>query len=264
MKADNLGNRMKAYESHECQRRFIPGLPMYARIDGRGFSKFTKGMEKPYDLRLINAMIDVTKVLVKETQATIGYVQSDEISLVWICSDLFDRKSHKLHSILASLAASAFANALIQHFENWQPLLTKMPHFDCRVVMMPSQMEAANMLLWRNLDATKNAISMTASSFFSHRELQNLKSAEKQDLLFQKGINFDLYPPSFKRGTFVRRENIQISLSDEQLRKIPENHRPNGLVVRSVIKEFDLPPLVKIQNLVDVLFYQSDVILKST
>jgi tRNA(His) 5'-end guanylyltransferase len=118
MKKDDLGDRMKRYESHDCERRFIEGLPIYARIDGRSFSKFTKGMGRPYDIRLTNALIDVTKALVRETHATIGYIQSDEISLAWINCGLFDRKSHKLHSVLASLAASAFANALVEYFDD--------------------------------------------------------------------------------------------------------------------------------------------------
>ena len=42
MSTDALGDRMKAYERQETEQRFIPLLPIYARIDGRGFSKFTK------------------------------------------------------------------------------------------------------------------------------------------------------------------------------------------------------------------------------
>jgi len=55
---------MKEYEAQETARRFLPGLPIYARIDGRGFSKFTKGMDRPYDARMSNAMVSATKVLV--------------------------------------------------------------------------------------------------------------------------------------------------------------------------------------------------------
>jgi tRNA(His) guanylyltransferase len=44
---DSLGDRMKSYESRESDRRFLPMVPVYARIDGRGFSSFTRGMERP-------------------------------------------------------------------------------------------------------------------------------------------------------------------------------------------------------------------------
>lgn len=66
-----LGDRMKEYESYETNRKFMPGLPIYARIDGRGFSRFTRGMERPYDIRMSNAMIETTKVLVEHTHATL-------------------------------------------------------------------------------------------------------------------------------------------------------------------------------------------------
>jgi len=39
-----IGDRMKDYESYETNRRFLPNLPIYARIDGHGFSRFTQGM----------------------------------------------------------------------------------------------------------------------------------------------------------------------------------------------------------------------------
>ena len=57
MSTDALGDRMKAYERQETELRFIPLLPIYARIDGRGFSKFTKGFARPYDERF-RALVD--------------------------------------------------------------------------------------------------------------------------------------------------------------------------------------------------------------
>src|SRR3569832_1982692 len=81
---DDFGDRMKAYEAVETARKLDPLLPIYARIDGRAFSTFTRGMERPFDLRMTGAMVETTKHLVHATHARIGYVQSDEISLVWL------------------------------------------------------------------------------------------------------------------------------------------------------------------------------------
>ena len=39
---DALGDRMKIYEMAEAGRRFMPLLPILARIDGRAFSSFTR------------------------------------------------------------------------------------------------------------------------------------------------------------------------------------------------------------------------------
>jgi tRNA(His) guanylyltransferase len=53
---------------------------------------------------------------VRETQARIGYTQSDEISLAWLYErgqePLLGNKVHKLTSVLASLAAAVFQNEL--------------------------------------------------------------------------------------------------------------------------------------------------------
>ena len=152
---DDLGDRMKDYEARETGRRFLPLLPIYARIDGRGFSKFTAGMERPFDPRMTNAMIETPRQLGGNTPGPGGDVQSDEISLLWKAetaeqSVFFDGKTMKMASVLASMAAAAFARAI----RGWEPYEDRLPAFDCRVLQLPADVEAANMILWRCLDAT--------------------------------------------------------------------------------------------------------------
>ena len=77
---DNLDERMKMYEDIETKRILIPNLPICIRIDGRGFSKYTKGMNRPFDKNFTDSMIETMKFLIEETDAIIGYTQSDEIS----------------------------------------------------------------------------------------------------------------------------------------------------------------------------------------
>jgi len=67
---DDLGDRLKAYEAHETARKLIPGIPIYARIDGRSFSKFTRDMERPFDPRMTAAMVETVKYLVDKSGAT--------------------------------------------------------------------------------------------------------------------------------------------------------------------------------------------------
>ena len=259
---DDLGDRMKALEEFETERRFLPTLPVYARIDGRGFSRFTKDMNRPFDNRMTDAMIDTAKTIVEQTHATIGYVQSDELSFVWIPNangDIwFDRKIAKMTSVLAGMATAAFIKSMMQRFDNAQQLLEKLPHFDARVICMPNQTEAANMLLWRNLDSTKNAVSMAAHHYFGHSSLQGMKSSEMQERLFQEaGVNFNDYPFAFKRGTWIKRDTIQRTFTEEELERIPAQHRPerDTVIARTNISSFDLPPLNKIANRTQVLFY---------
>ena len=49
------------------------------------------------------------------------------------------------------------------------------------------------------MDATKNAVSMAASAYYSHRELDHKTGAQKQEMLFAKGVNFNGYPDTFKQ-----------------------------------------------------------------
>lgn len=256
---DNLGDRMKAYERRETERTFLPMLPIYARIDGRCFSRFTKGMARPYDEQMSGAMVAATKALVEQTHARIGYTQSDEISLVWLAEDpksemLFAGKVQKITSILAALATAAFTRAILS-----SPLASfaeRMPHFDARAFQLPNKTEAANVILWREQDATKNAISMAAAHFYSHGALHGKSGAEKQEMLFAKGVNFNDYPAFFKRGTFVRRIVAERELSAEEISKIPAKHRPapGQTFTRSSVETIDMPRFGSVTNREAVIF----------
>lgn len=265
MSADNFGDRMKAYEALETDRRFMPLLPVYARIDGRCFSAFTNGMGRPYDIDMSRAMIETTKYLVEKTHARIGYTQSDEISLVW-CQDradselFFGGKIQKMVSVLAGMTSAYFA------LHCWRSEYLRMyarkntPHFDCRAFQLPNRVEAANSFLWREQDATKNAISMAARSVYSHKALDHKNGSEMQEMLFAKGINFNDYPPFFKRGTFVRRVTCMRPFTGEELERIPEAHRPapGAEVERSEVVELEMPNLSTVTNRGEVIFDGAD------
>ena len=261
MKKDNFGDRMKAYEAAEAERYFMPLLPIYARIDGRCFSGFTHDLERPFDPRITRGMIETTKFLVEETQARIGYTQSDEISLVWQ-QDRYDSevfftgKIHKLTSVLASLASVKFNHVCLANETLRERTRKVMPVFDCRLFQLPNRTEAANAILWREKDATKNAISMAARSFYSHKELHGKSASEMQEMIFQKGQNFNDYPAFFKRGTFVRRITEQRAFTPEELSRIPEKHRPGpeSLVTRSRVVELEMPIFSKVLNREAVIF----------
>lgn len=253
--------RMKYLESMETDRIHNVNLPIYARIDGRNFSKFTKDMDKPYYKPLSNAMIDVTKYLVKETNALIGYTQSDEINLCWLVNNensniIFGGKIHKMTSILASMATAKFA----MMFSVPHSLDTKCPHFDCRVISLPNKNVCADMFLWRSLDGHRNAINSVAQQFLSHKELQGKNQNDIIKILNDKNINFDDYPDFFKNGTFVRRKNILKDLDEKTLSKIPEKNRPLGPVLRTIIEEIKMPPFKDVENRIGVIFNNEEPI----
>jgi tRNA(His) guanylyltransferase len=150
-----LGNRMKAYESQE-DTRLMPRLPTIVRLDGRSFSKFCNGMERPFDDSFREAMIEVTKYLVENTNALIGYTQSDEISLVLYSENLksgstiFDGRVSKICSVFASMASTKF---LLEMQTRFPDKVNKaiLPQFDCRAFAVPSKVEAYNAILWRDI-----------------------------------------------------------------------------------------------------------------
>jgi tRNA(His) guanylyltransferase len=258
-KMEALGDRMKSYEMAEAGRIAMKGVPLIARLDGRAFHTYTKGLKRPYDERLSKCMVDTMKYLVEETHAIIGYVQSDEITLLWnVESDsdgeyMFSGRFQKMTSVLAGMASAYFtrlADELIPEKKNMLPI------FDCRVWQVPNRAEAANAFYWRELDATKNAVSMAAHAYFSHKELQGKTGAEKQEMLFSvHGINFNDYPAFFKRGVYAKRVTVFKTLDDETLAKIPEARRPvDGLVCRSEMQEMDWPACRNIGNFENLIF----------
>lgn len=258
---DEFGDRMKAYEVVETGRRLDPHKPIYARIDGRSFSKFTRGMERPFDRRMTAAMIETTRYLVDQTHARIGYTQSDEISLIWLAegptSDVFfSGKVLKMVSVLASMAAAKFATVCPEGYEH------KLPHFDARAFQLPDETEGANALLWRALDCRKNAISMVAQAHFSPKQLHGQGQADMLEMLAGIGVEFERFPVAFKRGTFLRRVTELRTLSEAELARIPEKHHPTEPVMRSHVADIDMPPFNLVINREAVIFNGSDPMVK--
>lgn len=135
-------------------------------------------------------------------------------------------------------------------------LLPLLPTFDARVWQVPNQTEGANVFLWRELDATRNSISMAAHGVFGAKRLHGKSSNEKQAMLLSSGINWNDYPAFFKRGVYVQRRLTTRAFKDTD--NLPEKHlarRNPGLVVeRSEWVTLDMPPLATVINREDVIF----------
>jgi len=73
--------------------------------------------------------------------------------------------------------------------------------FDARCFSIPKE-EVCNYFQWRQMDCTRNSIQMVGQANFSHKELQNKKNADIQEMLFsQKGINWNDFSTVEKRGS---------------------------------------------------------------
>ncbi|KAJ3025001.1 UNVERIFIED_CONTAM: hypothetical protein HDU68_007573 [Siphonaria sp. JEL0065] len=97
---DDLGGRLKKLEA-PYEASFPDSQPFVVRIDGVAFSTFTSGIVKPFDHRLKDAMVSVTKDLAVKFNPCLAYHHSDEISLVYAAAmpekgDVYDDNGNKV------------------------------------------------------------------------------------------------------------------------------------------------------------------------
>lgn len=210
---DALGARMKRYEAVTNGQLLIPDLPLYARIDGRHFSKLTKNLGYPFkDLPaekrsyVFTQLMQLTAYsLMKEFKCDIAETHSDEISLGFknIKTAPFDGKYFKLVSNIASYASTAFMHSLFNFFgdgsildsekehNDLAALQKEYPSFDCRIVQLPDLMELVNCFIWRQNDCIRGAINQYAQRWFSHKELLSKTQEDRIKMLFAAGHTLD-------------------------------------------------------------------------
>jgi tRNA(His) guanylyltransferase len=268
MKFETMSDWCKFLEKNFSPEIMIPTLPVIIRLDGNNFSKWTIGLNKPFDDKLNQLMTETTKFLVEETNAVVGYTQSDEITLVLYSSD---RKSDIYHKgkkqkILSKLTAKC-VNFFNDRRKELLPEHDKTAVFDCRIYQVPTLHDACVQLLWRENDATKNSISMLAQSHFSHKSLENMNGSQMQDrLMLEKGVNWSDLAVKYKRGTYVKRIKTSEPFSAEELASLPPKHNahknPDLVMERNAIKEIEYPIFNKIINKVEVIFQDAEPILQ--
>lgn len=211
MKFDDLDTKMRRFETAH-DHCVLPSLFIVARLDGRGFTRLTKEVhqfEAPFDVRFRDHMVGTVEHLMNSGfRAVYGYTQSDEISLLFHRDeDSFDRKLRKLDSVLAGEASACFSLRL-----------GAIGCFDCRISQLPTEQLVVDYFRWRQEDATRNALNshcywLLRKAGKSVREatqfLLGQTTANKNELLFQHGINFGKLPAWQKRGVGLYWENFE-------------------------------------------------------
>ncbi|WP_148714427.1 tRNA(His) guanylyltransferase Thg1 family protein [Chitinolyticbacter meiyuanensis] len=211
MRFDELDSRMRVYETTH-DHYVMPGIYMVVRLDGRGFTRNTKDVwqfEAPFDERFRDLMLETTSHLMNcGFNVVYGYTESDEISLLLRQDeDTFNRKTRKLISILAGKASARFSLSLGQ-----------MACFDARMCELPNRNLVLDYFRWRHEDAHRNALN--AHCYWLLRKqgeepnvasgrISGISTADKNELLFQNGINFNNLPAWQKRGMGVYWETYQ-------------------------------------------------------
>ena len=202
-------------------------------------------------------MVETAEFLIKETHATMAYTQSDEITLAWPNADLakdmlFGGRVMKMVTDLAAATTAKFIKSIGVAIPEKAHLF---PRFDARVYQYPNLELAAEAFLWREADATRNSLTMATRAHYPHQEMHKANYALKHDMLYRKGINWADYPAFFKRGSYVCRQTIMKTLTERELSRIPAERRPSGPIERNIIGRLDMPPLSRVTNVIDVLFY---------
>lgn len=249
MKFEQLDRRMRVYETAH-DHCVLPGMHMVARIDGRSFSQLTRGhatetFEAPYDVRFRDAMVATLEHLVTSAgfSVLLGYTQSDEMSLLFKRDEaLFGRKLRKYLSVLAGEASAKFSLTL-----------GTLGAFDARISQFPGVDDVVDYFRWRSEDAHRNALNghsywlLRRQGLDDHAATEKLKGvsvADRNELLFRAGINFNDVPAWQRRGIGVHWE------TEEQVGANPKTGAAVTSTRRKAVIDYDLPMKTEYEELV--------------
>ena len=177
----------KRYKIKPIEKEFELEIPknkhIVIRLDGKRFSKFTKKyFKKPFDLKLSNIMIEVMKAIFKYFNASFGYTQSDEITIIIPKNEneyynhIFNGRIQKIASISSSVVSSKF-NSLMY--------IDDLAIFDSRVFGVDDEMLPL-VINERRKDCIINSKSAFSQAYCSHKELLNKNSNEMIEYTNQK------------------------------------------------------------------------------
>lgn len=199
----NLASRMESYEDVSHEVYLIPRMPVIIRVDGKAFHTLLRKAKKPFDDEFAGWMDTVAIRLLEEIQnARFAYLQSDEVSLLLIDYNRFDTQQwfggnrEKVVSVSASIASAVLTLYYGREC-----------YFDSRAFNLPER-EVVNYFIWRQRDWERNSIQMVARCHYSHKQLDGKNKNEMQEMIFQKGTNWNDYATAWKRGRIITTDYI--------------------------------------------------------
>lgn len=232
----SLSDRMKEYE--DVFRHYLPNrMPVILRIDGKGFSRVTANLEKPFDNNFITIMDEVALALVKDIQgAQIAFIQSDEISILIHSyktiqsQSYFNNNINKITSITAGIASATFTANSHLAFNKIVPCA-----FDARVFVVP-EFEVVNYFINRQQDCSRNSVQMLARSLYSHKMVEHKSIAQMHDMIHAKGKNWNDFSTRLKRGRCIVKKEFFAPAVDPRVVETPnlapENQEIGGMAAR--------------------------------
>jgi tRNA(His) guanylyltransferase len=238
---EELGERMKRYESAYGCARVPNDHVMLIRLDGVSFSTWTRGLDAVFDLVFTRSMMLTMNDLLLKFRPQTAYTHSDEISLIFSPTPkksggggddddddddddgngwephIYSGRVQKVVSVMASYATARFnfhfsvqmrvhsEGHYLRHvdFYKLNPAI-----FDARVLSFPRdlQYEVANHMMWRStFDCHRNCVSTFMRAFVSAKKLHGVDCKTMiQRMRDQHKFNFDNVPIFLKYGIWAK------------------------------------------------------------
>jgi tRNA(His) guanylyltransferase len=208
---NKLSNRIEGYQNIS-DHKLLPRVPLIISVNGRGFSKITNLLDKPYDQKFGECILNTMLRLCTDVEGTIfGYQHNDEIVLV-LRNDQsqetlpwYENSVQKICSVVSSIATLHFNKCATAIDLN----LMGESIFTSQIFAVPNIVEAINTLIYKQQHNFHTSIQFACFYELLKKYdkntikdmLSGLSIDERKDLLQQEcSIDFNDYPDVFKRG----------------------------------------------------------------
>jgi len=231
----DLSDRQKQYEA-AYDHSIIGRIPVIIRVDGRGFSKLTRDVPKPYCRKMAKAMAYTMFETIKQIDgAAFGYTQSDEITFIIHrpytkkndADSWFNNRIQKIGTVTSSMVTYYF-----NEFRKTEdaPNISGPSFFDARVFGLPDSTETINNLIFRQQDCRVNAVSSAAMAELGRKygrkeaftKLQGRSTSDRITMLKEEcDISFEeSYTSQFKMGAAAYRAPRIMDTSAGQMTRV--------------------------------------------
>lgn len=212
-------------EAFECEHDHTlrADQPIVVCLDGVGFRHVTRYLQKPYDEKFHNAMIETSRRLAHHFGLNFIMTASDEITIVrynkderfsiW-CGQSRDRILSSVSSLASTILADACRSCDIQ--------LAWHPSFAGHVCNAPTEESAAQLVLGIERRHHKRSISNMVHYYLGKQD-DVASISELKRRLSSAGYSWESMPHKFKHGTAFRRE---MSSGDEMKFRLKVVQRP--------------------------------------
>ena len=191
------------------QLKVPPSMPFFVRVDGKGFHKLLEkiGFKKPFDKRFQKIMVSSVKtVFYTGYDPCLAYIFSDEANILFIETNIFNRRVEKIDSTIAGYISSAFTLNLVKNG------IVSICSFDARIIPVKIN-DVRNYLIWRQMENWRNCINAYAQHALRLKGysgakldeiLRGMKSKDLHELIYRElGINLAKIPGWQRRGIIL-------------------------------------------------------------